>query len=1063
MAVEQNVKWFDLSRFNAALKVVPKSPLRGVAMTCLDVSDEKVLALAVNGGSPTPGDAEAQRATAERTRAWWDRLKELGFSTRAEFYREADESRGRAFRLYSSRSTFTLAEMQSIVPGVGSDDFKLMPVSSILHTVSPDQEMASSWKRFAEGVLSKEAVNVWLPRTNVFERPYAESRTVAEAWDQHANGGRFSLLGSDPTTRWFANVLDTANYRENALIAFYADLEAVLADGLAADDVQEATLPYALPMWVDSKGRIVALRDIRYAPEVLAQPPHTVVGSVAHDGAGLVVELLRQSRAVEATYCEEIAVWREWGASGEIVGSDKLLASIRKVVEADAAFCDKFASAASGQLDELLDPNQSKAMGNPRTVKLFGDWREEDFRILFLRARKYIRDGSLGDVFDLLKKLDAGARAQDVERAKGAAKDALRRVAEAVQDADSAPVSDKVRHEDAGEKIGGARKDFHRRAMTGDDLEAMNDYERKALVVKKNVWPPLDYGAMRDAGVSPQAAIAIKYLKDTLATEPDRRRDTDTPEADYIEAIGEVRDAIAEVKTLDEFAQVCMKLYDAGRGDTNYIYGGSKFQTQIGSDACHLLCDSVRTLGWKENERREACVPSKINREIRKRVHEGAEWSYLIKPKRERSDAEKEAEAEKSDQERELHRPHLDVVERSGGEDWRGGRDIVAQDLMDHFGFRAIEFGNWLPQDERQTVLNMAFDSLCDLADALGLPPRGISFDGELAVAFGSRGRGGKHAALAHYEPGREVINLTRMKGAGTLAHEWFHALDWHLGGRGKFLTQVGRPRFDGDPMPALVGTMMRRGSTEDELLARAVENANKGKEYAASWCYTQQPESRQKIDKVLGKLFEKARFEMQENAIDNLNTYQRSGNEHRLSAEGAVDYSVRQELEDEMMRSIRGECDSRTGFTKVKGKVEGNLSWMLRNMGMWVTVEVAREIGFKFDDGFFKRANPVDTDFLKQAKALDETRSTPYWSTEIELFARAGAQYVFYELADKGVRSDYLVYGADEGRYEQHPIGNPNPTGQDRLALKEHFSSLVEEYRVRLLRSMQADTEVEP
>ncbi|MBR2748247.1 MAG: hypothetical protein IKD95_07880, partial [Bacteroidales bacterium] len=35
--------------------------------------------------------------------------------------------------------------------------------------------------------------------------------------------------------------------------------------------------------------------------------------------------------------------------------------------------------------------------------------------------------------------------------------------------------------------------------------------------------------------------------------------------------------------------------------------------------------------------------------------------------------------------------------------------------------------------------------------------------------------------ALAHYEPMKEVINLTRMKGAGSLAHEWFHALDNQL------------------------------------------------------------------------------------------------------------------------------------------------------------------------------------------------------------------------------------------------------------------------------------------
>lgn len=47
-----------------------------------------------------------------------------------------------------------------------------------------------------------------------------------------------------------------------------------------------------------------------------------------------------------------------------------------------------------------------------------------------------------------------------------------------------------------------------------------------------------------------------------------------------------------------------------------------------------------------------------------------------------------------------------------------------------------------------------------------------------LAIAFGSRGVGG---ALAHYEPGRKVLNLTKMRGAGCLAHELGHAFDHYL------------------------------------------------------------------------------------------------------------------------------------------------------------------------------------------------------------------------------------------------------------------------------------------
>ena len=109
------------------------------------------------------------------------------------------------------------------------------------------------------------------------------------------------------------------------------------------------------------------------------------------------------------------------------------------------------------------------------------------------------------------------------------------------------------------------------------------------------------------------------------------------------------------------------------------------------------------------------------------------------------------------------------------GRDWRSGRDISAEEFRDTFGFRGVEFGNWTNQQDRQAALNKAYDALMDLAEAVGKSPRSLSLNGELGMAFGARG-GGK--ASAHYEAEKVVINLTKTKGAGTLAHEWWHALD---------------------------------------------------------------------------------------------------------------------------------------------------------------------------------------------------------------------------------------------------------------------------------------------
>ena len=110
------------------------------------------------------------------------------------------------------------------------------------------------------------------------------------------------------------------------------------------------------------------------------------------------------------------------------------------------------------------------------------------------------------------------------------------------------------------------------------------------------------------------------------------------------------------------------------------------------------------------------------------------------------------------------------------GEDYRNGKNATAEDFQNTFGIKRGTFGKWVKQGkERQDMLNGTYDALMDLANITGVPPRALSLEGKLGFAFGANGRG---KAMAHYEPGEVVINLTKTKGAGSLAHEWFHALD---------------------------------------------------------------------------------------------------------------------------------------------------------------------------------------------------------------------------------------------------------------------------------------------
>ena len=182
----------------------------------------------------------------------------------------------------------------------------------------------------------------------------------------------------------------------------------------------------------------------------------------------------------------------------------------------------------------------------------------------------------------------------------------------------------------------------------------------------------------------------------------------------------------------------------------------------------------------------------------------------------------------------------------------RNGADVTTQQFAEAFGFRGVQFGNYVEGPRRQQDLNEAFDALMDMAGVLGVPPKALSLNGTLGLAFGARGKGGKNPAKAHYEPGNIVINLTKTAGAGSLAHEWWHSLDNYFGtkrGITPYVTEAtGRNETGGmrpemlqafrDVMSALRSTALKERSrqldklrskeywsTDIEMSARAFES----------------------------------------------------------------------------------------------------------------------------------------------------------------------------------------------------------------------------------------------
>lgn len=105
-------------------------------------------------------------------------------------------------------------------------------------------------------------------------------------------------------------------------------------------------------------------------------------------------------------------------------------------------------------------------------------------------------------------------------------------------------------------------------------------------------------------------------------------------------------------------------------------------------------------------------------------------------------------------------------------------KNLNMQDLLKAYNLKGFEFGNWVNTNDRYDFLIGAKQSLEDLQKIIKTKNLGIAH--MVGVAFGARGMGGRVAA--HYEPGLNMINLTKTKGEGCLAHEYGHAIDFNIG-----------------------------------------------------------------------------------------------------------------------------------------------------------------------------------------------------------------------------------------------------------------------------------------
>jgi hypothetical protein len=403
--------------------------------------------------------------------------------------------------------------------------------------------------------------------------------------------------------------------------------------------------------------------------------------------------------------------------------------------------------------------------------------------------------------------------------------------------------------------------------------------------------------------------------------------------------------------------------------------------------------------------------------------------------------------------------PWLEHIQRVGP-DGNGGRrltlDITPEQFQNTFRFRGGEFGNWNMGAEGQAALNHAWDALHDLARVLQMEPSAISLNGKLAIAFGARGHGGKDAARAHYERDYQVINLTKIRGAGSLAHEWFHALDHHLAQTSLDKTSLAMAselyRLP-DHLPASLNTAFK--ALKDSMLTKVETRAVDTTETAA-----QKDRLERHVRETIARIREgfmknhqwsrtrkTAPTPAQVTLFDMLAERIALGEDTtqiHIASEGKSSFSI-----GNSRTTTKAIEALNTHYKSVCGRSFHTMDENSTGRSLVVRVQEMKRTLDRCalaNDGASEDVKKC-TQFYDDAREIDMMRASDYWSLPLEMLARAFAAYVSDRLTAAAHRSDYLVYAAENRFYTLFGT-KPYPEGGERTFINGRFDALFTEIK---------------
>jgi len=396
----------------------------------------------------------------------------------------------------------------------------------------------------------------------------------------------------------------------------------------------------------------------------------------------------------------------------------------------------------------------------------------------------------------------------------------------------------KTKIKDFGEKLLGSRKDLWKATPSLKDFSFLTDDELIRVVVKARLWTSKEFKQLPLLGVDPECHFRLSRLRRAIHPAPVRLPEWTVREMCilYYETLIFVKEWAATLRSYQDFEDRAESLLlgyflvprEKAEGQDEeaapqepdvrisplqgkFLDWEGQMETLLGSKFVKRLKSRVVLVNW--GVRRPPRSIEEIIASLKQEYHfdpdtfftasrilyfgESAVKEGCSGPTEFRL-VEAASFGLKSLSQAECsalrQRLHFNTRHRAAKLSWKP-LEPVRSGLPEHFDpelppeaiarslhVRGGEFGNWVPGSERSKKLRLLAEAFHDLAEILGLSMDEVSLGGKLGLAMGSRGRGGRNPAIAHFEPWSNVINLTRQKSDGSLCHEWAHALDLVLG-----------------------------------------------------------------------------------------------------------------------------------------------------------------------------------------------------------------------------------------------------------------------------------------